>query len=69
MNLLVLSFLGPHLNFYGKVVPVVLESLVSGPQITLPPVNWVSVLGPIIRANFGKQNHYLYNVLLHHRWR
>ena len=33
-----------------------LESLVSGPQVALPPVNWASVLGPIIRAKFGKQN-------------
>lgn len=48
--------LGPHLNFSGKVVPVVLESLVSGSQVVLPPVNWVSVLGPIMRANFGKPN-------------
>ena len=44
---------GPHLSFSGKVVPVVLESLVSGPQVALPPVNWASVLGPIMRANFG----------------
>ena len=36
-------------------MPVVLESLVSGPQVALPPVNWVSVLGPIMRANFGKR--------------
>ena len=35
-------------------MPVVLESLVSGPQVALPPVNWVSVLGPVMRANFGK---------------
>ncbi len=53
-NLLVLSLVGPYLNFAGRVVPVVLESLVSGPQVSLPPVNWVSVLGPIMRANFGK---------------
>ena len=53
-NLLVFSFLGPHLNFSGKIVPVVLESLVSGPQVALPPVNWVSVLGPIMRANFSE---------------
>jgi len=46
---------GPHLSFSGKIVPVVLESLVSGPQVALPPVNWVSVLGPIMRANFREE--------------
>ena len=51
-----ICFLGPYLNFSGKVVPVVLESFVSGPQVALPPVNWASVLGPISRAKFGKQS-------------
>jgi len=46
---------GPHLHFSGKVVPVVLESLVSGPQVALPPVNWASVLSPIMRAKFGEE--------------
>ena len=46
--------LGPHLNFSGKVVPVVLKSFVSGFQMIFPPVNWASVLGPLMRSNFGK---------------
>ncbi|XP_068741397.1 focadhesin-like [Montipora capricornis] len=46
---------GPHLNFSGKVVPVVLKSFVSGFQMTFPPVNWASVLGPLMRSNFGEE--------------
>lgn len=46
---------GPHLNFSEKMVPAVLESLVSGPQVALPPVNWASVLSPLMRAKFGEE--------------
>ena len=53
---------GPHLNFSRKVVRVAFESLVSGPPLTLPPVNWVSVLGPIMRAEFGENDDDVNNV-------
>ena len=46
-------------------MPVVLESLVSGPQVALPPVNWASVLSPLMRAKFGKENqriHFAFNI-------
>ncbi|XP_022783954.1 focadhesin-like isoform X5 [Stylophora pistillata] len=51
--------IGPHSSFGGGRVAVVLESLVNGPQVALPPVNWVSVLGPIMRANFGEDTRQL----------
>ncbi|XP_027059446.1 focadhesin-like [Pocillopora damicornis] len=46
--------IGPHLNFGEGRVPAVLESLVSVSHVALPPVNWLSVLGPIMTANFGE---------------
>ncbi|XP_044183101.1 focadhesin-like isoform X2 [Acropora millepora] len=46
---------GPHLTFSGRVVPVVLESFVSDSQLTLPPVNWASVLSPLMRCTFGEE--------------
>ncbi|CAH3022453.1 unnamed protein product, partial [Porites evermanni] len=46
---------GPYVSFSGKLVPAVLESLISGAEVTLPPVNWAAVLSPILRANFGEE--------------
>ena len=43
-------------RFSGKLVPAVLESLISSAEVTLPPVNWAAVLSPILKANFGKLN-------------
>ncbi|XP_015773334.1 PREDICTED: LOW QUALITY PROTEIN: focadhesin-like [Acropora digitifera] len=46
---------GPHLTFSRRMVPVVLESFVSDSQLTLPPVNWASVLSPLMRCTFGEE--------------
>ena len=53
-----LCFSGPHLTFSGRVVPVVLESFVGDSQLTLPPVNWASVLSSLMRCTFGESIRY-----------
>ncbi|KAK3740115.1 hypothetical protein QZH41_012352, partial [Actinostola sp. cb2023] len=45
---------GPHLQFSSHMVNAVLIAMVTGPRVVLPPANWASVLGPIMRSAFGK---------------
>ncbi|XP_031566041.1 focadhesin-like [Actinia tenebrosa] len=50
---------GPHLHFSSHVINSVLVGLVTGPEVALPPVNWASVLGPIMRSSFGQETNRL----------
>ncbi|XP_032233940.2 focadhesin [Nematostella vectensis] len=41
----------PGVTVSSAAVDVVLESLLTGPTVGLPPVNWPAVLGPLMRSS------------------